>query len=95
MTILFSVCAIVGLGLVMWAGVSLPEGTVLFPLPIKAISTAGPYRFLRHPMYVGNVLAIAGFAGLAAGVWNALAVGGLAELVMREWAWREVTKKKR
>jgi protein-S-isoprenylcysteine O-methyltransferase Ste14 len=89
MTIGWSAALVVGLLLVLWAARSLPAGTSLWPVPIVARTDAGPYRYLRHPMYVGNLLLIVGLAGLAAGIWNALAVGTVAELLMREWAARE------
>jgi len=44
---------------------------------------------MDHPMYVGEWLAVVGMAGMAAGVWNAMAVGLVAELLLREWAMRE------
>ena len=79
----------VGTGQIWWAHVSLPPGTSPLPVPVRTRTTAGPYRFLRHPMYVGNVLVVMGVGGLAAGYWNAAALGLLAILVMGEWAGRE------
>jgi len=92
MRIIWGTVALLGFALSAWAAVSLPEGTVLFPVPIAKRTSAGPYRWLRHPMYLGNWMLITGCAGLAAGFWNAIAVGTLAELLMREWAWRETRK---
>jgi protein-S-isoprenylcysteine O-methyltransferase Ste14 len=85
----YAVLASLGVGLSTWAYVSLPIGTSLFPRPIVQRTTEGPYRWLAHPMYVGNVAIVAGMAGMAAGFWNALAIATLAEMVMREWAGRE------
>lgn len=34
----------------------------------KALATTGPYNFVRHPLYVGNHLALIGFC-LASGLW--------------------------
>ncbi len=34
----------------------------------KALATTGPYSFVRHPLYVGNHLALIGFC-LASGLW--------------------------
>lgn len=89
MTVVWGSAFVTGLLLVQWAARSLPPATCLWPVPIVHRTTAGPYRYLRHPMYVGNLLLIVGAAGLAAGIWNAVAVGTVAELVMREWAARE------
>ena len=70
----------------LWACKALPEGTDMRPIqPLYRIKT-GPYRFLKHPMYVGNVAIVAGLAGLAAGAWNALAVGSVAKMLMQHWA---------
>ena len=52
--------------------------------PVKKIKT-GPYRFMKNPMYVGNLMFVSGCAGMAAGVWNAIAVGSVAEMVQRYW----------
>lgn len=89
MTAVWSTCLVVGLVLGCWALRSLPAGTCLQPVAIQQRSSRGPYRWLDHPMYVGNVLLVVGAAGLAAGGWNALACGTLAELLMRDWIFRE------
>lgn len=34
----------------------------------KILATDGPYAFVRHPLYVGNILLVAGFA-LASSLW--------------------------
>lgn len=89
MTVYFAVLAAWGLLLSAWAVYSLPAGTSLYPVRIQQPTTRGPYRWFAHPMYCGNVLLVAGLAGVAGGFWNALAMGTLAEMVMREWAGRE------
>jgi len=88
-TLIFSVVIVVGVVLSTWAYMTLPSKTPMFPVPIVNRVTSGPYRWMKHPGYVGNTLLLAGLAGLAAGWWNALAIGMLAELLMKEWAWRE------
>jgi protein-S-isoprenylcysteine O-methyltransferase Ste14 len=40
--------------------------------PGQAVVSTGPYRWIRHPSYVGLLLILAGF-GLAAGSWLGLA----------------------
>lgn len=99
MTVIYVALIVLGLALGIWARVSLPAGTVQFPVPLRGqnpyyyevstLTTRGPYRWLRHPMYLGNIALVTGLGGLGGGFWNALALMTLAELVMREWAWRE------
>ena len=53
---------IAGLGIVirLWA-----SGYVM---KNKVLSTTGPYAYVRHPLYVGNILLLAGFS-IASGLW--------------------------
>ena len=83
--------ALLGVGFLLcaWARWALPAGTVDFPVPVVNRTHRGPYRWLRHPIYVGTVLMVTGMGGLGGGVWTALAFFTLAELMVREWAWRE------
>ena len=86
MIIVWSVLTVAGIALVVWAHISLPKGTDLMPKPAVILTKKGPYRFVQHPMYIGNVAFVAGLGGLAAGIWNALALGVLADMLMRFWA---------
>ncbi len=62
-----------GMGVRMWA-----SG---FVMKNEVLATGGPYGFVRHPLYVGNILICAGFCA-ASGLWwstlAALVVLGLA-----------------
>ncbi|MHA2068979.1 MAG: methyltransferase [Candidatus Thorarchaeota archaeon] len=78
--------SISGLFLVYWSVFSLPKGTDLMPRPPLVKVKNGPYRLLKHPMYIGNVVLVSGLGGLAAGIWNALALGIIAGMVMEFWA---------
>ena len=40
----------------------------------QTVHTSGPYRFLRHPAYAGDLLIVFGF-GLAWGSWIGAAIG--------------------
>ncbi len=75
----------IGFVLSSWAYLSLPKGTNMAPIPPKVRIKTGAYRFMKHPMYVGNVLFVSGMAGMAAGFWNAFAVGTVTEMLMRSW----------
>ena len=47
-------CALVGEALRVWAAGHLEKG--------KEVTTSGPYRWMRHPLYVGSSFLGAGFA---------------------------------
>ncbi len=81
----------VGVYLTVWANGENPRGAVTGPAPLPPgvpRITTGPYRFLKHPMYVGQWLTIVGGVGLGGG-WAVISVGLLAGLMFVEWAWRE------
>ena len=73
----------------VWAELTLPQSISRMPKPISERITTGPYRFMKHPMYLGNTLVLTGLGGLAGGIFNAIAFFMLSETVMREWAGRE------
>lgn len=87
-TVIFSVAALGGFVLSCWAAY-LNKNWGGPDSHSPQWITAGPYKYLKHPMYVGNWLAIAGCAGLAAGWWNVLAVGECTFLLLYEWILRE------
>lgn len=49
-----------GVGTRLWA-----SGVIM---KNRELATSGPYRYVRHPLYVGNILVLAGFV-LASGQW--------------------------
>ena len=75
-----------GAALSAWAELALPEGTDMRPIPPVKEVRDGPYGLLKHPMYVGNVAVLAGFAGLGGGIFAALSVGILAKMIMQHFA---------
>jgi protein-S-isoprenylcysteine O-methyltransferase Ste14 len=58
------IVAAVGLALAIWAGVTMGSSLSPFPRPPRdaELVDRGPYRFLRHPIYVGGVLFFAGLS---------------------------------
>lgn len=71
----------IGIALVIWAILVFGRGVTPSPLPSdKAqLRTRGPYRWIRHPMYTGVILLMAGSAlgrrsWIAAALWVVLVV---------------------
>ena len=86
MTYAWAAAFVSGLILTYWAYLTLPRGTDMMPRPHIVTIRSGPYKFAKHPMYIGNVLVFIGIGGLAAGFWGALGLGSLAEMLMMYWA---------
>lgn len=57
--------ALVGIAVRLWASGHVKKN--------KVLATDGPYAFVRHPLYVGNHLIMAGFC-LASGLWWSFAL---------------------
>lgn len=72
-----------GLALTLWALASL--GTAFGIAPARrSLVVRGPYRLLRHPMYAGELLSLAGAWVSAPGLWNlAVFLAFAASLVWR------------
>jgi protein-S-isoprenylcysteine O-methyltransferase Ste14 len=70
------IALIAGAGLMAWAvGQFRRVGTSPNPtLPTTALTTEGPYRFTRNPMYLGMALLMAGFALLGNALWPLIAL---------------------
>jgi protein-S-isoprenylcysteine O-methyltransferase Ste14 len=60
-----TVVAIAGIGVRLWA-----SG---FIVKNEQLATNGPYAFVRHPLYVGNILILFAFAA-ASGLWWAFLI---------------------
>lgn len=54
----------VGLALAVWAGVTMGKSLSPFPRPPRQaeLVQSGPFRYLRHPVYVGGVLFFGGLS---------------------------------
>ena len=92
MSFVWGAIALAGFFLTVWAYAALPEGTDMRPIPPKKLVFIGPYKKMKHPMYTGNTMILTGLGGLAAGWWGALAIGSLADLMMRVWKMEEEAK---
>jgi protein-S-isoprenylcysteine O-methyltransferase Ste14 len=71
--------AALGLGLGVWAGWTMGPSLSAFPRPPRhaELVDRGPYRCLRHPIYVGGVLFFAGLS-LVFSVWGLVLTAVLA-----------------
>ena len=58
--IIGAVCAILGIAARLWASGHIKKN--------KALATDGPYAYVRHPLYVGNITLGVGFC-FASGLW--------------------------
>jgi protein-S-isoprenylcysteine O-methyltransferase Ste14 len=58
------IVAAIGLAITVWAGVTMGSSLSPFPRPPRdaELVERGPYRFLRHPIYVGGTLFFAGLS---------------------------------
>lgn len=60
-----SIIAVVGALIRLWASGHVKKN--------KVLATDGPYAYVRHPLYVGNILILLGFS-IAANIWWAYAL---------------------
>ncbi len=58
-----------GLLLMLWAFWSLGSSFAIAPA-VRKLVLSGPYRFLRHPMYAGELFSLIGFCIGSPLVWN-------------------------
>jgi len=79
-----------GMALMIWSVRVNPKGGQRGPTPIpQEPIKVGPYRYIKHPMYVSQWMMVTFFMWYAAGFWAAFAISTVAELLFREWIWRE------
>jgi len=76
-----AVLAVAGVAVAAWAVVALGSSLTPFPRPKPEgeLVTTGPFAFVRHPLYTGALLLVAGVS-LAYSWWALLATGALAVL---------------
>jgi protein-S-isoprenylcysteine O-methyltransferase Ste14 len=78
-----TIFAALGLVLAIWALLSLGPAFGIAPAD-RGLVISGPYRWLRHPAYAGELLSVGAFVLAHAGFWNAvLFVMLLISLVVR------------
>lgn len=80
-----------GLLLVLWAMITLGRSFGIAPAD-RGLVKDGPYRFVRHPMYLGELISLAGAVIGAPSIWNiVLMIVLLLSLLLRiRWEERAV-----
>lgn len=81
--------ALAGALLSLWALWSLGEAFGVAPARRGRIATAGPYRLVRHPAYLGEAMSITAFAAAWPSLWNAAAAGAAVGLLTLRIRWEE------
>ncbi len=77
-----------GLALNLWALASLGSAFGIAPAA-RGLVTQGPYRWLRHPMYAGELLSLAGALLAAVRLWNTCLLLVFAGSIVWRIAWEE------
>ncbi len=63
-----------GLACQVWAKLTLRRSFGIIPAN-RGVKASGPYRFVRHPMYLGYVTVHVGFLLLSPNLWNLVVYG--------------------
>jgi protein-S-isoprenylcysteine O-methyltransferase Ste14 len=80
-TFLGYLLVLAGIALRSWAAGVLPKG--------RGLATHGPYRWCRHPLYLGSMLALTGFALLALDALGMGVLGLVLGVLYGATIWRE------
>ena len=85
------IAVVLGLGLMVAAGTTLGRGLTAVPLPNAhaTLRTGGLYRFVRHPIYSGLLLAAAALAVASGSVFRLVVFVLLAALLSIKARWEE------
>ncbi|MDP2013215.1 MAG: isoprenylcysteine carboxylmethyltransferase family protein [Actinomycetota bacterium] len=85
------VTAVVGIILMLIAGVALGRGLTAAPLPNShaELRTGGLYRFVRHPIYSGLLLLAIALTVASGSAWTIAACAALIVLINAKARWEE------
>jgi protein-S-isoprenylcysteine O-methyltransferase Ste14 len=78
-----------GLLLVLWAIVSLGRSFSIAPAD-RGIVQNGPYRFIRHPMYLGELISLYGALTGDPSIWNIILITVLLLTLFLRMYWEEL-----
>jgi protein-S-isoprenylcysteine O-methyltransferase Ste14 len=87
-TVAGQILTLAGLGLVLWALASLGPSFGIAPAD-RGLVTCGPYRWVRHPMYLGELIAVTSAVLGAPSPWNSLVLHTLLVTLLLRIRWEE------
>ncbi len=79
---------ILGLLLALWAQSTLGRSFGIAPAD-RGLVEGGPYRFVRHPMYLGELVSLAGAVVCAASAWNIVLILVVLLALLLRMRWEE------
>jgi protein-S-isoprenylcysteine O-methyltransferase Ste14 len=91
LTVASAIAVVLGLVIMIIGGTTLGRGLTATPLPNAhaQLRTGGLYRFVRHPIYSGVLLAAAGITAASGSVFRVLVFVLLAVLLSVKTRWEE------
>ena len=78
-----------GLVLVLWSEMTLGRSFGIAPAD-RGIVQNGPYRFIRHPMYLGELISLSGALIGDPSIWNIILINILLLILLLRIRWEEL-----